>query len=69
MKHKEDLLSRITVEPEKCGGRSCIRDKRMRVADILELLASGAAEREILQDYPFLESDDICAGPAPIPAC
>jgi uncharacterized protein (DUF433 family) len=61
MKHQEDLLARITVEPDKCGGRPCIRGKRMRVSDILELLASGAAEREILHDYPFLEPDDIRA--------
>jgi uncharacterized protein (DUF433 family) len=55
------LLSRITVEPGKCGGRPCIRGFRIRVKDVLELLAHGAAWEEILQDYPFLEADDIRA--------
>jgi uncharacterized protein (DUF433 family) len=52
---------RITVEPGKCGGRPCIRGKRMRVRDVLELLSAEASEDEILQDYPFLERDDIRA--------
>lgn len=55
------LLSRITVEPGKCGGRPCIRGKRMRVTDVLELLVAGASFEEILLDYPFLERDDILA--------
>jgi uncharacterized protein (DUF433 family) len=54
-------LDRITIEPDKCGGRPCIRGKRIRVKDILELLAAGASEPEILEDYPFLESADIKA--------
>ncbi len=56
-----DLLSRITVEPGKCGGRPCIRGYRMRVKDVLELLAHGASWEEILTDYPFLEADDLRA--------
>jgi uncharacterized protein (DUF433 family) len=56
-----DLLSRITIEPGKCGGRPCIRNTRMRVQDILELLAADAPYEEILADYPFLERDDIRA--------
>jgi uncharacterized protein (DUF433 family) len=55
------LLARVTVEPGKCGGKPCIRGKRMRVTDILELLAAGASYEEILQDYPFLEREDILA--------
>lgn len=55
------LLSRITVEPDKCGGRPCIRGYRLRVKDVLELLAHGASWTEILADYPFLEADDIRA--------
>ena len=55
------LLSRITVEPGKCGGRPCIRGKRMRVTDILELLGAEATVEEVLQDYAFLERDDILA--------
>lgn len=56
-----DLLSRITTEPGKCGGRPCIRGKRMRVTDVLELLSHGASHEEILEDYPFLEPQDIFA--------
>ena len=56
-----NLLDRITVEPGKCGGRPCIRGKRMRVTDVLDLLSHGARHEEILQDYPFLEQDDIYA--------
>ncbi len=55
------LLSRITVEPGKCGGKPCIRGKRMRVSDVLDLLGAGASHAEILRDYPFLEEDDILA--------
>ncbi len=56
-----DRLNRITVEEGKCGGRPCIRGFRIRVTDILELLASGASMEEILSDYPFLEREDILA--------
>ena len=56
-----NLLDRITVEPGKCGGRPCIRGQRMRVSDILDLIAVGASRNEILEDYPFLEDDDISA--------
>jgi len=56
-----NLLERITVEEDKCGGRPCIRGKRIRVSDILELLGAGASHEEILRDYPFLEPDDILA--------
>jgi uncharacterized protein (DUF433 family) len=55
------LMDRITLEPDKCGGRPCIRGKRMRVSDILDLMASGASQQEILKDYEFLEPDDIRA--------
>lgn len=55
------LLSRITVEPGKCGGRPCIRGMRLRVSDVLELLSSGASTEEILEDYPSLERQDVMA--------
>ena len=58
---KSELLQRITIEPGKCGGRPCIRGKRLRVTDVLELLSSGASFEEIPEDYPFLERDDILA--------
>lgn len=54
-------LDRITIEPGKCGGRPCIRGFRIRVKDVLELLAHGASWEEILEDYPDLESQDIQA--------
>jgi uncharacterized protein (DUF433 family) len=55
------LLERITVEPGKAGGRPCIRGLRMRVQDVLEMLASGMTPDEILAEYPYLEADDIRA--------
>jgi uncharacterized protein (DUF433 family) len=54
-------LSRITSDPEVMGGRPCIRGLRIRVADILEMLAGGATATEILDDFPYLESEDIAA--------
>lgn len=55
------LKRRITFEPRKCGGRPCIRGYSLRVSDVLELITSGASEPEILEDYPFLEPEDIKA--------
>lgn len=52
---------RITVDPNICGGRPCIRGLRVRVADILEMLAAGATQAQILEDYPYLEAGDIAA--------
>jgi uncharacterized protein (DUF433 family) len=56
-----EWLKRITVEEGKCGRRPCIRGLRIRVSDILELLAAGASFQEILSDYPSLEKEDIIA--------
>ncbi len=56
-----DLLQRITIRPEQCGGRPCIRGMRIRVIDVLELLAAGESHAQILEDYPYLEADDIAA--------
>ena len=55
------LLERITVEPGKCGGRPCIRGLRIRVTDVLGMLAEGVPHEEILRDFPYLEPDDIKA--------
>src|SRR5450759_5745713 len=55
------LDERITFNPEQCGGRPCIRSMRIRVADILEMLAQGVSEATILADFPDLEQDDIRA--------
>ncbi|MEM6428366.1 MAG: DUF433 domain-containing protein [Deinococcota bacterium] len=54
-------LHRITINPEQCGGRPAIRGLRIRVKDILDLLAAGASHAEILEDYPYLEAEDIVA--------
>jgi uncharacterized protein (DUF433 family) len=56
-----ERLRRITVEPGKCGGRPCIRGLRIRVTDVLELIANGASFEEVLADYPSLEREDILA--------
>jgi uncharacterized protein (DUF433 family) len=54
-------MSRITIRPEQCHGQPCIRGMRIRVTDILEMLAGGMTHAQILTDYPYLEADDITA--------
>lgn len=54
-------LGRITVSADVCGGRPSIRGLRIRVKDVLDLLAAGATREEILADYPYLEAEDIAA--------
>jgi uncharacterized protein (DUF433 family) len=56
-----DWRARITIESNKRGGQPCIRGLRITVYDILEYLASGMSEGEIIADFPDLESDDIRA--------
>jgi uncharacterized protein (DUF433 family) len=56
-----DLLTRITIDPERMHGRPCIRGLRVTVADVLGLLSSGQSREAILKDYPYLESADIDA--------
>jgi uncharacterized protein (DUF433 family) len=56
-----DMNSRITFNRNQCGGRPCIRGMRIRVKDVLDLLAAGVPQAEILEDYPYLESEDISA--------
>ena len=58
---ESDLLARITIDPEQCGGRPCIRGMRFRVIDVLQLLAAGETRKDILAEYPYLEPDDIAA--------
>lgn len=57
----DDLLDRITVNPNQCGGRPCIREMRIGVSEVLNLLAEGQSQQEILEAYPYLELDDIAA--------
>ncbi len=56
-----NYLDRITVDPEICAGRPCIRGMRIRVKDILEMLASEMSSEEILKEFPYLEKEDIQA--------
>ena len=55
------IIERITINPEQCGGRPCIRGMRIRVIDILDLFASGLSAEEILDEMPELEMDDLKA--------
>jgi len=59
--HSMDWKSRITIDPEKRGGKPCIRGLRMTVYDVLEYLASGMSEEDILKDFPDLTREDIRA--------
>ena len=54
-----NLFERITVNPRQCGGRPCIRGMRIRVIDVLELLANGLTPKQILEELPDLEPEDI----------
>lgn len=56
----QNYLDRITINPEQCGGRPCLRGTRLRVCDILELLAAGASFEEVMEDYP-VDKEDILA--------
>lgn len=56
-----DYKSRITIEPGKRGGKPCIRSMRITVYDILDMLAQGMSQAEILEDFPELEPEDITA--------
>ena len=58
---REDLLKRITISPEICHGKPCIRRLRYPVETILELLSAGMTREEILADYDELEPEDIRA--------
>ena len=56
-----ELLNRITINPDQCGGRPCIRGMRIRVVDILDLYAAGLSAEQILEEMPDLERDDLKA--------
>ena len=57
----ENLLNRITINPEQCGGRPCIRNMRIRVIDVLDLFAAGLSADQILEEMPDLEMNDLTA--------
>jgi len=56
-----EIAERITVDPEMCGGRPCIRGMRISVSDVLDLLANGLTSDQILEQLPDLQSEDIFA--------
>lgn len=56
---KAEIFPRITVDPEVCFGKPCIRGMRVRVTDVLDMLAGGATRAEILESFPYLEDADI----------
>jgi uncharacterized protein (DUF433 family) len=59
-----DYRNIVTIEPDKLGGKPCIRGLRITVYDVLDYLASGMTEAEILADFPDLRAEDLCAAPA-----
>ena len=56
-----ELVDRITVNPEQCGGRPCIRGMRIRVIDVLDLLAAGLTQQQVLEELPDLVAEDSSA--------
>ncbi len=54
-----DWKERITIDPNQCGGRPCIRGMRIRVIDVLDLLAAGLSHEQVLKELPDLEEEDI----------
>lgn len=57
----DDLLKRVTIDPQQCGGRPCIRGMRIRVIDILELLAVGLLPAHVVDELPDLQIADVRA--------
>lgn len=56
-----ELMDRITVNPDQCGGRPCVRGMRIRVVDVLDLLASGLSAEQVVEALPDLELADVTA--------
>ena len=52
-------IDRITIDPEQCGGRPCVRRMRIRVSDVLDLLANGLTPEQIVDELPDLEIADV----------
>jgi uncharacterized protein (DUF433 family) len=55
------IAERITVDPEQCGGRPCVRGMRIRVTDVVDLFAAGLTAEEILAEMPDLDAEDLQA--------
>jgi uncharacterized protein (DUF433 family) len=58
---EQSWRDRITTNPEQCGGRACLRGMRIRVVDVLDLLAAGLSHEEIVEELPELEPEDVAA--------
>lgn len=56
-----ELMPRITVNPDQCGGRPCVRGMRIRLIDVLDLLAAGLSAEAVVEDLPDLEVEDVAA--------
>ena len=56
-----EIADRITANPEQCGGRPCVRGMRIRVIDVIDLLAAGLSREQVLDELPDLEAEDITA--------
>jgi uncharacterized protein (DUF433 family) len=54
-------MDRITIDPEQCGGRPCIRGMRIRVIDVLDLLGNGLTPPQVIEELPDLNLEDIQA--------
>ena len=61
MGHTAELMDRITVNPDQCGGRPCVRGMRIRVVDVLDLLAAGLSAEQVIEELPDLELPDVMA--------
>ncbi len=57
----KDLKDRITIDPTQCGGRPCLRGMRIRVTDVLDLLANGLSFEQVVEELPDLEREDMYA--------
>lgn len=55
------LLNRITFNPDQCGGKPCVRNMRIRVSDVISLLANGMTTDEVLKEMPDLSREDVQA--------
>ena len=58
---REELLARISINPNVCFGKPCIKGHRIWVSMVLDLLAGGVSIPEVLQDYPGLQTEDVLA--------
>lgn len=58
---KAELLSRITFNPNQCNGKPCIRGMRIRVSDVLSLLANGLSTQQVVDEFPELQVEDVQA--------